>query len=237
MRANLARQPEVFSYIKLEPVNGLIRKKKCKMSLKYCYFCKTEKNVEEFYKNFSKKDGYSCECKSCIKNKNKEYYNKNKESITKKHSIYYRDNKEHLKNKMRIYGKQYYKNNIEYEKERKSNMSLEQKDKRRRYFKKYQQTNKFLINNYTAQYRARKAQNSPSFLSTIHLQQIQWYYKVAEMFTRDMGKKYEVDHIHPLRGKNFSGLHVPWNLRVIPTKENRKKSNYPPAHEAHLFWS
>jgi hypothetical protein len=207
------------------------------MSLKYCYFCKTEKKIEEFYKNSSRKDGCSCECKSCIKYKNKEYYKNNEENITKKHSIYYADNKYNLKNKMRIYWKQYYKDNIECEKNRKSNMPVDQKNKRKQYFKKYQQNNRSLINNYTAQYRARKAQNSPSFLSPIHLQQIQWYYKAAEMFTRDMGKKYEVDHIHPLMGKNFSGLHVPWNLRVIPMGENRKKSNHPPAHEAHLFWS
>ena len=36
---------------------------------------------------------------------------------------------------------------------------------------------------------------------------------------------HEVDHVHPLMGENFSGLHVPWNLQYLPRSENRRKSN------------
>lgn len=48
--------------------------------------------------------------------------------------------------------------------------------------------------------------------------------EIAEIYA-NAPKGYDVDHIMPLNGENFSGLHVPWNLQYLPAKQNRKKSN------------
>lgn len=51
------------------------------------------------------------------------------------------------------------------------------------------------------------------------------FYDIAARVSACTGIKFEVDHIYPLRGKKLSGLHVPWNLRVVPKTVNRRKAN------------
>lgn len=43
--------------------------------------------------------------------------------------------------------------------------------------------------------------------------------------SRETGIPHDVDHIIPITNRKVCGLHVPWNLRVIPSAENRRKSN------------
>jgi hypothetical protein len=149
------------------------------------------------YTNRLKKDGFFIEM--WLSNKSFE-----KQKNIKKNK--YSENKDDVLNK----NKQYY---------------LENKETILISKKTYKQKNRA---RYTALGRHRelcKSQRTPSWLSVEQKNQIFGLYKKANELGKTKNIKYHVDHIVPLCGKTVSGLHVPWNLQVIPATENMKKYN------------
>jgi len=55
--------------------------------------------------------------------------------------------------------------------------------------------------------------------------EIEKFYIESERLTQETGIRYSVDHIIPIKGKTVWGLHVPWNLRVMPLADNVRKWN------------
>jgi hypothetical protein len=76
-----------------------------------------------------------------------------------------------------------------------------------------------------ARYFYAKLNRTPPWLTEEHHEQIREFYNLASKKEKETGVKHHVDHVIPLRGDFVSGLHVPWNLRVIPASENCKKNN------------
>jgi len=91
--------------------------------------------------------------------------------------------------------------------------------------KDYRQNNPHKIRRFSADRRARELKATPKWLTKEHFKLIDEVYKVAQIKSEQTGLSYHVDHIVPLKGKTVTGLHVPWNLRVITAEENIKKSN------------
>lgn len=72
-----------------------------------------------------------------------------------------------------------------------------------------------------ARRRASKLHATPPWVDKKELQKI-----YAEAFRRRWaGEDVHVDHIIPLKGEGVCGLHVPWNLQIIPANENLRKHN------------
>ena len=65
----------------------------------------------------------------------------------------------------------------------------------------------------------------PKWLTDEYWEQIRALYLEAQRLTIETGIVHHVDHIYPLRGKTCSGLHVPWNMRVMVGEDNLRKAN------------
>lgn len=78
-----------------------------------------------------------------------------------------------------------------------------------------------------ARYRAKKLKAIPKWLTKDNIREIEEFYTLAQelAWLNEDCRPLDVDHIVPLQGKNVSGLHVPWNLQLLPHKENCYKKN------------
>lgn len=70
--------------------------------------------------------------------------------------------------------------------------------------------------------RANKINATPAWANHFFIGEV---YDLARLRTKATGFVWHVDHIVPLKGKNVCGLHVEYNLQVIPAIENYRKNN------------
>jgi hypothetical protein len=89
----------------------------------------------------------------------------------------------------------------------------------------YKKSNRAICNASWMKYHASKLNATPTWLTKQQLEEIQTVYVLAKECELLSGDKYHVDHIIPLQGKGVCGLHVPWNLQVLPADINISKGN------------
>lgn len=189
---------------------------------KFCRGCLEEKPFECFSKtsNPAKGDrfGLRSKCKECRSKENLEWHRKNAIKSQENHKNWLDKNRDRSNAKAR----EWIKNN---------------KEKHAANNSKWKKENPSRNAANTNRYRSAKIAGTPPWLSAIQQAQIQEFYEIAAAKTVQTGTKYHVDHIHPLKGQFFSGLNVPWNLRVITAYDNISKKNRVPDEDAGLFWS
>lgn len=91
--------------------------------------------------------------------------------------------------------------------------------------KKYADNNKGKMTTRANKRRASKLNRTPSWLTKEQLKEIEQWYVIAKDLQWLSEEPLQVDHIVPLQGKNVSGLHVPWNLQILPRSLNISKGN------------
>jgi len=95
--------------------------------------------------------------------------------------------------------------------------SYHKSEKYKKTIKKYRATKKGRANKRAnwQNYHTRKLKAMPKWVNKKEIEEV--YYNCPDGF--------HVDHIIPLKGKEVSGLHVPWNLQYLTPSENSIKSN------------
>jgi hypothetical protein len=151
----------------------------------------------------------------------KRHYTKNKYKILKQLSDYRQKNKEAISQRLKKHYQKSKQKRLAYHKI----WAKQNSEKLKQYQKNWRHENRDVCNAHNAKHFLAKKNRTPSWLTGDQLKAIKTEYSLATWCSKVMGIKYHVDHIIPLRGKLVSGLHVPWNLQVIPALDNLIKSN------------
>jgi hypothetical protein len=182
-------------------------------------YCK--KNKEKIALRFA---NYYLDNKDVIREKNKNYISKNFINVSLKKKQYQEKNREKiLKDK-----KKYYEENKEQYLESNANWKKQNIEKAKKLVEIWHKNNHTKVIAIRSKRRAAKINASPSWLNDEHKRKIEILFNEAALLS-ERGFKHHVDHIVPLQGKKVCGLHVPWNLRVIPANINIKKKNKIPS--------
>jgi len=168
--------------------------------MKKCSRCKIEKTIDCFGPGAARNDGKTTQCQECRKLTASEYYYRNKKKCASATLNWRERNKE----KTTKWAANYY---------------LENKNRFKAYGQAWRKENKGKRNAITRKYQAAKKRFHLGFD-----EQIKEFYILAQELQWLSIEPLEVDHIIPLQGKIVSGLHVPWNLQIIPMSVNRRKS-------------
>lgn len=208
--------------------------------MKQCTKCKENKELTNFTKQKSRKDGLNPWCKLCCKKDNASYRDKNKESVDLYNATYRSEHKEEAANYQTTYrtknkeqkaikDAEYYQKNKEKTSKRRAiyHISYYETHKEELSVKgvEYRKANPGKINALTAKRHVAKLQRTPKWINKEQLLEIQAIYIEAARLTKETGIPHEVDHTIPLQGKNISGLHILDNLQVLPKSLNNSKNN------------
>lgn len=217
--------------------------------VKRCTVCGLEKSLNCFGKHSKMKDGLRSDCKDCIRvysakvrEQKRAYKLRNKDRIAEtmrawrkrnaNHVAAYRrawedENPERTREGQRRRRRRYYQRNRDkiLAKARFAQATVAARAKRREQARRRYLASPDADRSKSVKRRVLKRNGQLTCLTAGDRQSILCCYALAkslrDLFVMDV----HVDHIIPLAGENVCGLHVPWNLRIVPGRQNILKGN------------
>lgn len=188
------------------------------VTTKLCCRCLHWKAQDMFYKNKRSKSGYCTACKACMDFARALWLGANPEKQKDVAARCYQKHKERRSEEIKAWGKK----NRGRKNETKKAWRENNRAKDTAYTLKWQAENPDKVAALCAARKAHVKRATPSWANKFFIAEA---YHLAKLREKVCGGEWQVDHIIPLRGKNVCGLHVEFNLQVIPGKMNRQKYN------------
>jgi hypothetical protein len=186
--------------------------------VKACKRCGTVKSHSEFYSCKQRADGVRADCKACTKEMSAAAYVSNKQRRYVQTKNWQGANKERVRaNRLRAYQQDPRPSKEATMRWRRANLV-----RHREYRREYRQINPASV---VASELRRKRALEQACVKWASSKAMSAIYRRARSLSKSGAGVFEVDHVVPLRHPLVCGLHVEFNLKILPRTENRQKSN------------
>ena len=191
--------------------------------MKCCAVCGESKEKSEFYARTESSDGLRSDCKQCVKARTKARYFGTLDA----QRLYFAERYKSIIAKNPNFHAEKYAADVDKARQDNRKNYVKHMEKRKAAAAQWAKLNRAKTNAHKKAYKTAKSNACPDWVraDVDFMWLIEEAYDLAAMRSSMLGFAWHVDHIVPLRGKKVSGLHVPWNLAVIPASLNCSKQN------------
>lgn len=189
---------------------------------KHCSRCDRRKTYSDFPPLKRSSDGLDTFCRSCRQETNQTYRAKNIAKIRMQEALFREQNREKLAAESRDWARR----NPEKVKANCHKYASLNADRRREYNAAWQRANADVLRPYYNEKSKRRfaarLRASPQWADKKAILAI---YERCQRVSIETGELHHVDHVVPLISALVCGLHVEYNLQILPADENLSKSN------------